>query len=235
MNAVLTLSASFYRSSVGKKAVVAATGIAMLLFLAGHLVGNLLIFSGKGPEAINQYARWLHSLGSLLWVARIGLLVCLVAHVVATVQLVKLNRKARPEQYGFNATRQATIASRTMIWSGLIILSFIVYHLLHFTFGVANGYYDPSNTRYHLPDGGHNVYNMVVDGFRWAPAALFYLLSMGLLCMHLSHGFASVFQTLGLTTPKVRPVINLAGKAYALFIFVGNAAIVLSILLGWKS
>lgn len=235
MNAVLTLSASFYRSSVGKKAVVAATGIAMLLFLAGHLAGNLLIFSGKGPEAINQYAQWLHSLGSLLWVARIGLLVCLVAHVVATVQLVKLNRKARPEPYGFTATRQATIASRSMIWSGLIILSFIVYHLLHFTFGVANGYYDPSNTRYHLPDGGHNVYNMVVDGFRWAPAALFYLLSMGLLCMHLSHGFASVFQTLGLTTPKLRPVINLVGKAYALFIFVGNAAIVLSILLGWKS
>lgn len=213
--------------------IVALTGAAMMLFLVGHLSGNLLVF--RGPEAINGYAKWLHSLGGLLWVARIGLLVCVVAHIVVTVQLTKQNRAARPEAYGYQATRRASFQSRTMIWSGLIIAAFLVYHLMHFTWGVANGYYDPANARYHLADGSHNVYNMMIDGFRWAPAALFYLLSMGLLCMHLSHGFSSVFQTLGLATRNLRPVLDLAGKAFALFIFAGNALIVLAILLGYKS
>ena len=133
--------------------------------------------------------------------------------------------------YGNPQTRRASRASRSMIWSGLIILSFLIYHLMHYTFGVQNGYYDPSNQRYFV-NGEHQVYNMVVDGFRWWPASAFYILSMGLLCLHLSHGFASVFQTLGLTTPRTRGAIELAGKAYAGTIFLGNCAIPLAVLSG---
>lgn len=232
MNSLLTSVTAFYRSSIGKKIIVAATGVAMLLFLAGHLVGNLLVF--KGPEALNSYAKWLHSLGGLLWVARIGLLVAIVLHVVATIQLVRANRAARPVAYGCDSTRRASKASRTMIVSGLIILLFVVYHLMHFTWGTLNGYYDSSNARYFLPNGDHNVYNMVIDGFKWIPASLFYIVAMGLLCLHLSHGFSSSLQTLGVTTPRTRTAIDLAGKGYALFIFLGNISIPLAIMVGLK-
>ncbi len=228
---MLSALAAFYRSSIGKKIIVALTGVALMGFLVGHLSGNLLLF--RGPEAINGYAHWLHSLGTLLWVARLGLLCCLVAHVVITIQLVRANKAARPEVYGLPATRRATLASRTMIWSGLIILSFLIYHLMHFTLGVANGYYDPQNARYTLPNGDHHVFNMVVDGFRWWPASLFYILSMGLLCSHLSHGFSSVFQTLGLTTNKTRRLIQLAGITFATLIFVGNISIPIAVLCGF--
>jgi succinate dehydrogenase / fumarate reductase cytochrome b subunit len=231
MNSLLTTVAAFYNSSIGKKIIVALTGVAMLLFLAGHLAGNLLVF--KGPEAINSYAKWLHSLGSLLWVARIGLLVALVLHVVATIQLVRANKAARPVPYGCDSTRRASKASRTMIVSGLVILSFVIYHLMHYTWGVLNGYYDPANPRY-FTNGEHNVYNMVIDGFSWAPASVFYIVSMGLLCLHLSHGFSSALQTLGLTSPRTRVAIDLGGKAYALIIFVGNVSIPLAIMLGLK-
>lgn len=230
MNSPLRSLAAFYRSSIGKKIIVALTGLALLLFLAGHLMGNLLVF--KGPAAINSYAKWLHSMGGLLWVARIGLLICVVLHVVATVQLVRANRAARPEAYGSNATRRASRASRTMILSGLVILCFVIYHLMHYTLGITNGYRDVTNTRYFLPNGDHNVYQMVVDGFNWIPASIFYIFSMGLLCLHLSHGCSSAFQTLGITTPGTRQTIDLLGKLYALFIFLGNISIPLAILTG---
>lgn len=231
MKSLWTSVTRFYNSSIGKKIVVALTGVAMLLFLAGHLLGNLLVF--KGPDAINAYAKWLHGLGNALWVARLGLIGSLVLHVVATIQLVRQNRAARPVAYGCPATRRATKASRTMILSGLVILSFVIYHLMHYTWGVLNNYYDPNNARYHLASGDHNVYNMVVDGFRWAPAAIFYVISIGLLSMHLSHGFSSAFQTLGLTTPRTRIALDLAGKAYAALIFVGYVSIPLAILFGF--
>jgi succinate dehydrogenase / fumarate reductase cytochrome b subunit len=230
MNSLWTSLTRFYNSSIGKKIIVALTGVAMLLFLAGHLLGNLLVF--KGPDAINAYAKWLHGLGGALLMARLGLLAAVVLHVVATIQLVKQNRAARPVAYGCPATRRATKASRTMILSGLVILSFVIFHLMHYTWGVRNNYYDPGNMRYHLPSGDHNVYNMLVDGFNWVPASIFYLISIGLLCMHLSHGFSSAFQTLGLTTRGTRSFLDLAGKVYAVGIFVGYASIPLAILFG---
>jgi succinate dehydrogenase / fumarate reductase, cytochrome b subunit len=229
MKSLIQSVLAFYQSSIGKKFIVAVTGVALLLFLAGHLLGNLLIF--RGPEAINSYAKWLHSLGGLLWVARIGLLVCVVLHVVATIQLVRANRAARPVEYGCQKTRRASKASRSMIWSGSIVLAFVIYHLMHFTLGVRNGFHDPTNARY-FTDGVHNVYNMVVDGFNWVPAALFYIFAMALLCLHLSHGFSSAFQTLGLTTPRTRTAIDLGGKAYAVALFLGNISIPISVLMG---
>jgi len=221
----------FYQSSIGKKIIVALTGVGLMLFVIAHMVGNLLVFAG--PEALNAYAKGLADFGPLLWLARIALLATAVLHIVATVQLAIANKAARPQPYVVNATRASTRASRSMLWSGLTILAFVIYHLLHFTWGFANDYYNPEHPRYFLPNGDHNVYNMVIDGFNWAPASFFYIIAMGLLFMHLSHGFASVFQTLGITTPRSRPLIEAAGKGVALILFAGNSLMPLAILFGW--
>ncbi len=221
----------FCRSSIGKKILVALTGAALVGFLVMHMAGNLLVFAG--PEALNGYAKKLHDLGPLLWVARIGLLVCVVVHVVVTIQLTTANKLARKQAYGVDVTQKASRSSRTMIWSGVTILAFVLYHLAHYSWGLANNYYQPDNPRYTLPDGSHNVYNMVIDGFNWAPASLFYIVAMGLLFMHLGHGIASIFQTLGLSTKKSRPVIELAGKGTAAILFAGNTLMPLSILMGF--
>jgi len=221
----------FYQSSIGRKIIVALTGIALVGFVIVHMAGNLLVFAG--PDALNAYAKKLADLGPLLWVMRLGLLAAVVLHIVATVHLTITNRAARPQPYGVDATRTATKASRTMIWSGLTILVFVVYHLMHYTWGVANDYYNPKNTRYFGPSGDHNVYNMVVDGFSWVPASLFYLVAMALLFSHLGHGVASIFQTLGLTTPKSRPVIECAGKLLAFVLFAGNSLMPLAVMFGF--
>lgn len=221
----------FYQSSIGRKIIVALTGLALVGFVIVHMAGNLLVFAG--PEALNAYAKKLSDLGPLLWVLRLGLLAAVVLHILATVQLTIANRAARAQSYGVDATRAATKAGRTMIWSGLTILVFVVYHLMHFTWGVANDYYNPENTRYFLPSGDHNVYNMVVDGFSWFPASLFYIIAMGLLFSHLGHGVASMFQTLGLTTPKARPVIECAGKSLAFVLFAGNSLMPLAVMFGF--
>lgn len=222
----------FYHSSIGKKIIVAVTGVVLMGFLVGHLLGNLLVFSG--PEALNAYARGLHEMKGLVWVARIGLLASVALHVVATVQLTRQNRAAKPQKYAVNATRKATRASRTMIWTGLTILAFVIYHLTHYTIGGANGYRDPSNTRYFLPDGSHNAYNMVIDGFSVWYVSAFYIIALFLLCSHLSHGFASVFQTLGLATPRTRKAIGIASHVYAWGLFIGYTSIPLAILLGLR-
>ena len=231
MKSLLGPVAAFYASSIGKKLIVAITGLALLGFLLGHMVGNLKIFFG--PEKLNSYAAWLHSMPGLLWAARLGLLAALVAHVVTTILLVIQNRAARSDRYEHPATIGATASSRTMMISGSIILTFVIFHILHFTVGVASGYYDPYGD-YFLPDGRHDVYKMVVHSFGQVPLiSLFYIFSMGLLCMHLSHGFASVFQTLGLRTERSWPLIRAAGYGYAALIFFGNISIPIAAMIGW--
>ncbi len=217
-------------ASIGKKFIVALTGLAMVGFLVGHLAGNLLLF--KGPDAINDYAKLLHDNKGLITLARTGLLIAFVLHIWFTIKLVQENRAARPVGYGYMNTRRATGASRSMIWSGLTVLAFVIYHLMHYTWGVANGYHDPANARYFLPDGRHNVYNMVVDGFNFAPAAMFYLLAISLLCWHLSHGVASCFQTLGLTTPNTREAIRKGSLAFSGLLLVGYLCIPLAVIFG---
>lgn len=223
----------FYQSSIGKKILVAVTGLAMIGFLAGHLLGNLLIFSG--PEALNGYAKKLHDLGPLLYVIRAGLLATVVLHIVCTIQLVRKNRAARPQKYAVNTVRQASKSSRIMIWTGLTILSFIIYHLAHFTFALGNEYRNPSNARYWVEPGIHNVYRMVVDGFKVWYVSLFYIISLLLLTSHLSHGFASVFQTLGLSTLRTRRPIAVAGNLFAWGWFLGNLTIPLAVFFGLVS
>lgn len=219
----------FYASSIGKKMVVALSALGLMGFLVGHLAGNLLIF--KGPDAINTYAAKLHELGPLLWVARVGLLALVGVHIAATLQLAAQNRAARPQEYVAPATLRATLSSRLMVLSGLTILAFVVYHLLHFTVGNLHGFYDADGA-YRLEDGRQNVYKMMVAGFSvWFNSA-FYLLALALLGSHLSHGVSSVFQTLGLTTPRTRPLFNLAGWVFAVVICGGFASIPVAVLAG---
>jgi succinate dehydrogenase / fumarate reductase cytochrome b subunit len=229
MKALLLAVRRFYASSVGKKMVVALTALGLMGFLVGHLAGNLLMF--KGPDAINAYAAKLHDLGPLLWVARLGLLALVGVHIAATLQLAAQNRAARPDEYRVDATLRATRSSRYMVLSGLTILVFVIYHLLHFTVGNLHGFYD-ANGAYRLADGRMNVYKMVVTGFGVWFNTGFYLLAMGLLCSHLSHGVSSLFQTLGVTTPRTRPMVTLAGWAFALVICGGFASIPVAVMAG---
>ena len=226
MNALTRAILSFWDSSIGKKILVAGTGIALLLFLPGHMIGNLLLFAGK--DAINEYALWLHNLGhgGAVWIARIGLLAALVVHVLLTIQLTVRNRAVR-QKYSRPATNRASRSSRMMIWSGLTILAFIIYHISHFTVRIGNDY---NGTVYLTSLPGHegdvhNVHKMIIDGFSHTGNTVFYMIAITILCSHLSHGFASVFQTLGLRSRKSDLLIARAGWAYALMIWVGFLSI----------
>lgn len=229
MNSAASSLSDFYRSSIGKKVVVALTGLGLIAFLFGHLVGNLKVYAG--PDKLNGYAAWLHSMPAILWAARIGLLGCFFGHIVTTILLVKQNRAARGSVgYACKATMKASGASRTMLWSGIIIITFIIYHLMHFTMAVGNEYESAS---YIDAAGRHNVFKMLIDGFSWWPASAFYILAIGLLCWHLSHGFASCFQTLGLRSERSWPLIKTAGHMVAAILFIGNVSIPISVLAGW--
>lgn len=222
MNALTRSFSAYWSSSIGKKFIVAITGIVLVLFLAGHLSGNLLMFVGR--HAFNEYAEFLHTMvhGFGVWIARIGLLVMLILHVAATICLVRQNRSAS-KAYEYKATIQASKSSRIMIWTGLTILAFVIFHLLHFTVRV--------NTDL-AKLGATDPYGMVVVGFKNPLVVLFYVISMTLLCSHLSHGVASIFQTLGLRSKKTEGTIRQLSIAYSFIIWAGFISIPLSILAG---
>ena len=211
----------------------------MILFLAGHLTGNLLIFAGR--EAFNDYAQFLHEAGHgmLIWVARVGLLVTVVLHVIATIQLTRQNRAARKEAYQYKTTIQAKKSSLLMIWSGLTILSFIIFHILHFTVKIAGGFSEMMDQAYHATTGEtrHDAYGMVIAGFQAcglnALVVAFYIISMSLLCSHLSHGVGSVFQTLGWRSQKSQGLIRNISLGYSFVIWAGFISVPLSIFFGF--
>ena len=237
MNALTRCIETYWSSSIGKKLVVALTGIVLVLFLAGHLIGNLVVF--MGPEPFNQYAYFLHHMlhGMGIWVFRVVMLVMVVAHIVATIALTRQNRAAR-KSYEHPATIQASKSSLNMIWSGLTILAFIVYHMLHFTARVGNEYnsLDRYKTTLHGVEGDvHNAWLMVIDGFNWWPATIFYVIAMTLLCSHLMHGVGSIFQTLGFRSKKASVLFKQISIGYALFIWLGFISIPLAIILGFGS
>lgn len=182
MNTLTRCLATYWSSSIGKKLVVAITGLVLVLFLAGHLSGNFLMYVGR--EAFNEYAHFLHTMlhGAGVWIARIALLVTLVLHVAATISLTRQNRTAR-QAYEHKATIQASKSSRIMVVSGLTILAFVIFHILHYTVRV-----DSDLAKL----GATDPYGMVVVGFRNPLVVLFYVISMTLLCSHLSHGVASI-------------------------------------------
>ncbi|MEN8694264.1 MAG: succinate dehydrogenase cytochrome b subunit [Akkermansiaceae bacterium] len=226
---------TFTRSSIGRKIIVALTGLALVLFLAGHLTGNLLIFAGS--EAFNDYAQFLHGAlhGAGVWIARIGLLVVLVLHVWFTILLTRENKKASPK-YQQEATVQAPKSSRIMIWSGLTILAFIVFHLLHFTVKAGSDFGSYVDQAYLAETGDtrHDAHRMVIAGFQNGLVAIFYIIAMTCLCSHLSHGVSSIFQTLGLRSQKTAGPIKFLSNAYAIVIYFGFISIPLAIwLLGF--
>ncbi|MDZ7268659.1 MAG: succinate dehydrogenase cytochrome b subunit [candidate division KSB1 bacterium] len=213
-------------SSIGSKIVVALTGIGLVLFVLVHMIGNLQMFIGR--EAMNNYAVTLRQFGPLLWVVRLGLLGIALVHVFMTLRLKLQNRAARPVRYHFNHTVQATLASRTMVISGLIILAFVVYHLLHFTLGVTH----PEHFALHDDQGRHDVYNMVVYGFQNVLISGFYVVAMVLLFSHLSHGTASFLQSLGWNPPRYRARIARLGAVVAWLVCLGFISVPLGVLTG---
>jgi succinate dehydrogenase cytochrome b subunit len=224
----VTAFSSFYRSSVGKKMIVAVTGVVLIAFVLGHLLGNLQIF--LGPDWVNSYAEHLRALGPLLWVIRIFLLVNVLLHIFYTISLAIENRRARPVHYKRKNHVKATFASRYMAMSGLIVLAFILYHLAHFTVRVTDPRFlllkaDPLNR--------YDVYSMMIYGFQNIYVSAFYILGMFLLALHLSHGTSSFFQSLGLNDEKLAPRLATAGRVFAWLIFVGYTSIPVAVLLNW--
>ena len=225
---------------------MAVTGIVLILFVVGHLVGNLQVF--EHPDRINGYAHFLQTLGPTLWIARIVLLVCAAIHIWAATVLTIEDRRARGgQQYQQNHWLQATFASRYMRWTGYVVLAFIVYHLAQFTLGAAQtATYKENLPRYvmtsdyrvfglvavHAGTPVLDVHTMVIRGFQNTPVALFYILAVGLLSLHLLHGGESLFQTLGWRNARwargLRAVVTLGCLAY----FLGNLAIPGAVLTG---
>ncbi|MCR9243677.1 MAG: succinate dehydrogenase cytochrome b subunit [bacterium] len=216
----------YWRSSIGGKVTMAITGLLLFGFLVGHLAGNLLLLSG--PEAMNEYAAFLKSKGALLWVVRCGLLAVFVLHVITGIRLARENRNARPIAYARPDTIQASLASRSMVFTGLSTLVFVVYHLLHFTVGVTN----PEHFTMETSAGGHNVYGMVTASFSVVGIALAYVAFQVVLFFHLAHGVQSLAHTLGLHHERFTPMIKTASVGVAALITGGNIFLVLSVLLG---
>jgi succinate dehydrogenase / fumarate reductase cytochrome b subunit len=220
------------QSSIGKKWIVAFTGLVLVAYVLGHLAGNLQIFlPNKGR--INAYGAFLHSLGPMLWAIRAFLLACLVIHICVTIQLAVENRRARPERYEGAHYRKASWAGRSMVMSGLIVLCFVIFHILHFTADVIDPRF--ANLKEMMPDGTerHDVFRMVVEGFQNPAASCFYILGMILLCMHLSHGFGSLVQTLGLNSTRLAPWLVNGGRVLAVIICIGYIAIPIAVMTGF--
>lgn len=225
-------------SSVGGKILIALTGLGLVGFVITHMIGNLKLL--QGPAAINHYAYVLkHEFGILIWIARGGLLGIFVLHLALAIRLKLRSVAARPVRYQYPGSVQAGVTSRTMIWTGLLILLFVLFHLAHYTFGwvtvahTANGpvnyleLKDPNEPKW------HNVYEMTVAGFQHPAIAVFYLICQLGLFLHLRHGIPSTFQTLGLKNARFRGPIDALGLLIALFILIGNCTIVLAVMFGY--
>lgn len=256
------------RSSLGKKYVVAVTGVLLIGFVLFHMVGNLLVFAG--PDALNSYAAAFKAKGALLWVARGGLLAIFLVHLFVSLKLQQENRAARGSRYAYESTLRASWASRNMLLTGLVLLAFIIYHLAHFTLGyvkladvqvAANGttfdlnpkknYLNlvevkPTGGKTYMPDvsknhedlydkqleARHDVYSMVISGFRNPTISASYLLAMIFLGLHLWHGGSSWLQTVGLggDTPR-RGWAHYVGPILAIVVVAGNCSMPLAVLL----
>lgn len=237
-------------SSLGKKYIMALSGLVLVGFATGHMVGNLQMF--LHPDWINEYAYKLQHLPyGLLWVVRSVLLVCVVAHILTAVLLVLENHRARPDKYVAKATLQASFASQTMRYSGIILLFFITFHILHFTVqsvhpefkelhttleGVGTIHHVAPKLEAYGVETVHDVYTMVRMGFStqywYGVVPVFYIISMALLCLHLRHGISSMFQSLGFRNATWRGRLDLIALVLSLVVFVGFASLPLAGLLG---
>jgi succinate dehydrogenase / fumarate reductase cytochrome b subunit len=220
-------------SSVGAKLLVALSGLGLTLYVAFHMIGNLKVFQGR--DAINGYAYFLkHDLGMLLWIARGGLLVIFILHIVLAVRLKLRSVAARPVAYQRRRDVRTTTAGRTMIWTGIVVGLFTLFHLAHFTFGWVKGVETTSGeyrNYLELTDekGRHDVYAMVVAGFTEPWLAVLYIAAQLALFVHLVHGVQSSFQTLGLKNRRFGRLIWWLGLLVALVVLLGNLAIVVGV------
>ena len=215
---------------VGKKIVMAVTGVVLVGFVIAHMLGNLKIF--LGAQAIDPYAVFLRTVGEplfpyggLLWVARVVLLACIALHITAAVQLTRMNWAARPQGYDTKRSIATTYAARTMRWSAVILVLFIVYHLLHLTAG-AVGF---QSGEFH----DLSVYRNVVAGFSVWYVALFYIVAMACLCLHLDHGIWSMLQTLGWNNARTTRALQVLSRGLALVVFLGFISVPVAVLAGW--
>jgi succinate dehydrogenase / fumarate reductase, cytochrome b subunit len=212
---------SFWASTVGKKIVMAVTGVILFAFVIGHLLGNLQVY--EGPAKLNAYGAFLHSIGEFLWPVRIILLIAVALHIIATVQLALRKKRARPIGYSRKQAIASSYASRTMYWSGPIVLAFIIFHLLHLT----AGYIHPGAA---YLEG--DVYHNVVAGFQVWWVSLSYIIAICLLGLHLRHGLWSMFQSVGIHQPQHTARLQKAAMVIAVLIVLGYISIPISVLLG---
>ncbi|QVL30022.1 succinate dehydrogenase cytochrome b subunit [Telmatocola sphagniphila] len=228
-------------STVGMKIIVALTGIGLIGFVIGHMIGHLKMFAGQ--EAYNNYAKFLKDLGPLLWIARGGLLAIFVIHILLTLRLRARAKAARPVNYLYVQTVQASPASRFMMYAGLAILAFVIFHIAHFTLGYLVGAQalDRSTGKYVLANyldlrdaaGRHDVYSAMISGLSNPILAIIYLAAMGMLFMHLTHGSFSLFQTLGLNTPRTDRFLKIAARLLAIVVTLGYSLVVIAVWSGW--
>jgi succinate dehydrogenase / fumarate reductase cytochrome b subunit len=227
------LICDFYGSTVGKKVAMAVSGLVLVLFVIGHMAGNLKIFAGIDPSTgdykIDDYGVFLRTMGSemfgkegVLWIVRIGLLAAVVIHALSGIALARLNRRAKPQGYQVRSYRSANAASLTMLYGGLFLIVFITFHILHFTSGTL-----------HFSGFVHGqVYANVYSAFQNTITAGFYVVAMALLGLHLYHGTWSMFQTLGVDAPRWNNGIRTAAKVVALAMFLGFSSVPVGIAVG---
>lgn len=225
---------NLFGSSLGKKYLMASTGFLMLLFVIGHMLGNLQFF--LGAEAINRYGHFLQSNVEILWPVRLSLLAIIIIHIWSATRLTLENRAARPVAYQKWEPTAASYASRTMMVSGVIIAIFIIYHLLHYTvmMQAINGTGKDFNAKPEFFDaeGRHDIHKMMITGFGNLWVSLFYIVGVGLLALHLSHGASAMFQSMGWKKRSYGPCLDCAAKWGAVLLFLGYVSIPISVLLG---
>jgi succinate dehydrogenase / fumarate reductase cytochrome b subunit len=224
----MTGALTLYRSTIGKKTIMAITGLIGIGYLILHMTGNLKIF--QGPEHFNEYAHFLRTVGSpmvpergLLWLVRLVLLGAVVLHVMAAYQLTRIDLASRPVRYAQRRPVQASFASRTMRWGGVILVLFIIYHLLHLTLGIVH------------PDFNHegDAYHNVISAFQVWWVTIFYIVAMIALGFHIYHGFWSMFQTVGLNNAKFNGLLRGLAVLLGLAIVVGFISVPIAVLFGY--
>jgi succinate dehydrogenase / fumarate reductase cytochrome b subunit len=228
----MNLFSRIWNSSLGKKYIMAVTGCALFIFVLGHLIGNLQIF--MGPDVINHYGHFLQTNWEIKWPARIGLLVMVGLHITSAVRLTAENRAARDQRYAEYKPVGSSYASRTMMMSGLIIAAFVIYHLLHYTLTVPKMNLTGQDFgAFQDAQGRHDIYRMMIVGFsnRWV--SFFYIIAMALLCLHLSHGISSMFQSMGWKKNYYQPLLDKGARLFAVLIFAGYVSIPIAIMLGY--
>ena len=216
----------FYEAPIGKKAVMAITGVLLFGYVIAHLIGNLQIYSSD-PDQINRYAAFLHSPSNAaaLWLARLILLAAVILHITAAVQLWGMANAARPVSYVKKDEAATSYASRTMRWSGIIVAAFVIFHVLHLTVGAVVPIQE-------IGPNEPNIRANVISGFQNPAISAFYILAMILLCMHIDHGLWSMFQSMGFTHPRYTPKLKKGAALVSILIAVGNCSIPIAVLIG---